>query len=207
MKDVQDSLEGWIAGGSICADLKNHKDFLRPLYHHWEGRHTGRHAAAPHIKSYSRSAQQTAAYVVLTSANMSAAAWGSLQKNETQLAIRHYEMGILVLPSVTRRTRHMPAFTCTPHHPVYRHSDQRVPVVAKKEEGKAGKEERVQLWLPAMRGPREREGVLDDSVGFRVVCPLPYAVDSRPYEEAADEPWAWDVSHMEPDWAGRAVDP
>ena len=199
--DVKESLEGWIAGGSLCCDSRNHKDFLRPFYHHWDGHLTGRHHAAPHIKSYSRSLKRNAAYVLLTSANMSAAAWGGLQKNDMQLAIRHYEMGVLILPSLVRRRRHHPhsAFSCTPDYPIYRHSDQRVAV----EEGEENRKRKVQLWLPVMRDAkaRQRDGVVEDAGVYRVVCPLPYSVESRPYDAAA-EPWAWDVLYMEADWRG-----
>ena len=200
VSDVRDSIEGWIAGGSICCDSRNHKDFLRPLYHRWEGRATGRHEAAPHLKSYSRSAQQSAAFVLLTSANMSAAAWGALQKNDSQLAVRHYEMGVLIIPQLIQRRRTaQPAFSCTPDHPVYRHSDQRRPAREATEEAR-----KVQLWLPVMRGAKgaERDRGVNDPPVYRVVCPLPYAVDARPYE-ANDEPWAWDVNHTEFDHRGH----
>jgi len=40
------------------------------------------------------------AWHMITSANMSKAAWGSLQKNNSQLMIRSYELGILVWPSL-----------------------------------------------------------------------------------------------------------
>ena len=203
MRDVKESLEGWIAGGSICCDSRNHKDFLRPLYHHWDGRLTGRHRAAPHLKSYSRSLHHNAAFVLLTSANMSAAAWGGLQKNDMQLAIRHYEMGILVLPSLlTRRRRHPhAAFSCTPDYPVYRHSDQRVML---HEEEKEAKRRKVQLLLPVMRDEkaRQRDGVVEDAAVYRVVCPLPYEVEARAYDATA-EPWAWDVDHRDKDWRGE----
>ncbi len=38
--------------------------------------------------------------MVVTSHNLSKAAWGALQKNETQLYIMHYELGVLLLPSL-----------------------------------------------------------------------------------------------------------
>lgn len=80
LTDVRDSIEGWMAGASLCCDTKNLNVTVRPLLHRWDGRASGRHQAAPHIKSYSRASGQQAAYVIVTSANMSAAAWGTLQK-------------------------------------------------------------------------------------------------------------------------------
>ena len=43
---------------------------------------------------------QKIAYLVVTSHNLSKAAWGALQKNETQLYIMHFELGVLLLPSL-----------------------------------------------------------------------------------------------------------
>ena len=37
--------------------------------------------------------------VCLTSANLSKAAWGALQKGDSQLMIRNFEIGVLFLPS------------------------------------------------------------------------------------------------------------
>ena len=36
--------------------------------------------------------------LVIFSANLSKAAWGTLEKNESQLMIRSYEIGVLFLP-------------------------------------------------------------------------------------------------------------
>lgn len=54
----------------------------------------------PHIKTYTRvsSDLQHTQYFLLSSANLSKAAWGCLQKDGSQLFIRSYELGILLLP-------------------------------------------------------------------------------------------------------------
>ena len=36
--------------------------------------------------------------LIITSANLSKAAWGALEKNGSQLMIRSYEIGVLFLP-------------------------------------------------------------------------------------------------------------
>lgn len=36
---------------------------------------------------------------ILHSANLSKAAWGALEKNNTQMMVRSYELGVLYLPS------------------------------------------------------------------------------------------------------------
>jgi len=41
--------------------------------------------------------------VCLTSSNLSKAAWGELQKGQSQLMIRNYELGVLFLPSKIRK--------------------------------------------------------------------------------------------------------
>lgn len=54
----------------------------------------------PHIKTYTRVSpdQKKAQYFMLTSSNLSKAAWGQLQKQGMQLFIRSYEAGVLWLP-------------------------------------------------------------------------------------------------------------
>lgn len=44
---------------------------------------------------------------VCPSANLSKAAWGALEKNNTQVMVRSYELGVLYVPSVFVRTTHM----------------------------------------------------------------------------------------------------
>lgn len=55
----------------------------------------------PHIKTFARySTDFTKCYwFLLTSANLSKAAWGKFEKNETQMFIMSYEIGVLFLPS------------------------------------------------------------------------------------------------------------
>ncbi|KAK1944813.1 Tyrosyl-DNA phosphodiesterase 1 [Phytophthora citrophthora] len=57
----------------------------------------------PHIKSYARfnpndDKAGELDWAILTSSNLSKAAWGSLQKNKTQFMIRSYELGVMFLP-------------------------------------------------------------------------------------------------------------
>lgn len=40
------------------------------------------------------------AWLLLTSSNLSKAAWGALQKKDKQLMIRSYELGILTFPEL-----------------------------------------------------------------------------------------------------------
>jgi len=103
--NVRCSLEGYPAGASLpySAATALKQPWLQQFLHCWVADHTGRSEASPHIKSYMRiSPFQTnfrAAWFLLTSANLSKAAWGALEKNGSQLAIKSYELGVLFLPS------------------------------------------------------------------------------------------------------------
>lgn len=82
----------------------------------WAGRAGGRERAMPHYKSYTRlrvnkditsnssendrEARASIAWHLVTSANLSRAAWGDMQKNGSQLHIRHYELGVLIYPDL-----------------------------------------------------------------------------------------------------------
>ncbi|KAJ2959550.1 hypothetical protein NQZ79_g4983 [Umbelopsis isabellina] len=82
----------------------------------WAGKVGGRERAMPHYKSYTRmrinkditsdssendkDARASIAWHLVTSANLSRAAWGDMQKNGSQLHIRHYELGVLIYPDL-----------------------------------------------------------------------------------------------------------
>lgn len=55
----------------------------------------------PHIKTYMRASPDFTqlAWFLVTSANLSKAAWGALEKNNTQVMVRSYELGVLYVPS------------------------------------------------------------------------------------------------------------
>ncbi|KAL3671324.1 hypothetical protein V7S43_003254 [Phytophthora oleae] len=102
--DVQNSLEGWNSGRSIPCPLKNMKPFLHKYLRKWAPPpDLHRQNAMPHTKSYARfnpndDKAGELDWAIVTSSNLSKAAWGSLQKNETQFMIRSYELGVMFLP-------------------------------------------------------------------------------------------------------------
>ena len=53
-------------------------------------------------------------WFLLTSANLSQAAWGVGEKSNTQLYIKSYEIGVLYIPQRIKTTKRM--FSCTPSH-------------------------------------------------------------------------------------------
>lgn len=75
--------------------------------------HAGRGRVMPHIKTFLRHRGNDVAWCLLTSANLSKAAWGSLQRNDTQLMVRSYELGVLFLPSLVARYGLGGQFSCT----------------------------------------------------------------------------------------------
>ncbi|KFQ80408.1 Tyrosyl-DNA phosphodiesterase 1 [Phaethon lepturus] len=103
VNNVRQSLEGYPAGGSLPYSIQTAQKqlWLHSYFHIWSAEISGRSHAIPHIKTYMRPSPdfQKIAWFLVTSANLSKAAWGALEKNGTQLMIRSYELGVLFLPS------------------------------------------------------------------------------------------------------------
>lgn len=55
-------------------------------------------------------------WFLLTSSNLSQAAWGVSEKSGSQLYIKSFEIGVLFLPSRIRTVKRL--FSCTPSHPI-----------------------------------------------------------------------------------------
>ncbi|KAI8329710.1 tyrosyl-DNA phosphodiesterase I [Chlamydoabsidia padenii] len=72
----------------------------------WTSYTVGRHYLMPHIKTFTRiyldsnTNKYALAWFLLTSHNLSRAAWGDLQVNDTQLYIKSYELGVFLAPSL-----------------------------------------------------------------------------------------------------------
>lgn len=103
VEDVRTSLEGYPAGGSLPYSIQTAQKqlWLHSYFHRWKADTTGRSHAMPHIKTYMRASPDFTelAWFCITSANLSKAAWGALEKNNTQIMVRSYELGVLFLPS------------------------------------------------------------------------------------------------------------
>lgn len=100
--NVRTSLEGYPAGASIpySIHVAKKQQYLHTFFHHWKSNFRGRNRAMPHIKTYGRPSPSSKemAWFLVTSANLSKAAWGGLEKNGSQLMIRSYEIGVLFTP-------------------------------------------------------------------------------------------------------------
>ncbi|KAG6972586.1 hypothetical protein JG687_00001387 [Phytophthora cactorum] len=90
----------------IC---QNMKPFLHKYLRKWmPPSELHRQNAMPHTKSYARfnPSDDKAGeldWAIVTSSNLSKAAWGALQKNKTQFMIRSYELGVMFLPPLLGR--------------------------------------------------------------------------------------------------------
>ncbi|KAM1883945.1 hypothetical protein ACFX13_005245 [Malus domestica] len=185
VEDVRCSLEGYAAGNAIPSPLKNvEKDFLKKYWAKWRASHTGRCRAMPHIKTFARYNGQELAWFLLTSANLSKAAWGALQKNNSQLMIRSYELGILFLP---RKTCSF-GFSCTSNG-----------VPSKDKSGRSETSEASRTTLVTLNWQGNRN---TDSSSEVIKLPVPYELPPQPYT-VEDVPWSWDRQYNKKDVYGQ----
>ncbi|CAI5448701.1 unnamed protein product [Caenorhabditis angaria] len=98
VENVRESCEGYEAGCSLPYRNETHKkqEWLGSLFCKWRSENAKRSKAMPHCKSYVKLVDGEIEWQVVTSANLSKAAWGEFQKNNTQLCIRSYEIGVLI---------------------------------------------------------------------------------------------------------------
>ncbi|XP_052743540.1 probable tyrosyl-DNA phosphodiesterase isoform X3 [Bicyclus anynana] len=103
LQNVQRSHDGLLGGGCLPYARAAHdkQRWLLDYLYQWRAEATGRSRAMPHIKSYVRARDSRAAFYLLTSANVSKAAWGARTKRDNALRLLSYEAGVLLLPRVT----------------------------------------------------------------------------------------------------------
>ena len=82
-------MDGLLGGGCLPYRKNVHEKqtWLRDYLHQWKSEKWSRNRAMPHIKTYAQVQDKKAAYVLLTSANLSKAAWGKLNKAGDKLHI------------------------------------------------------------------------------------------------------------------------
>ncbi len=101
-KDVMGSYDSIAGGGCLPYSMKTHQKqpWLEEFLHHWRCSSRDRNRAMPHIKTYTRLDPEgrRAAFLLLTSANLSKAAWGTVNKAGDSMQIQSYEAGVLFLP-------------------------------------------------------------------------------------------------------------
>ena len=99
-KNVFRSLDGVFGGGCLPYRRQVHAKqvWLRHYFNQWKSDKFERTKVPPHIKTYAQIQDGKAAFILLTSANLSKAAWGKLTKNRDKFLIMSYEAGVLLLP-------------------------------------------------------------------------------------------------------------
>ena len=264
--EVRASLLGYAAGGSIPGNTKNlAKPHVAARLHAWrapgeemsnpEEKKTiragagsnphpyGRARAVPHIKTFARYARMrtgagpaTLAWVFLGSHNLSGAAWGKFEKNETQLNVLSYELGVLLAPALVGPTTKKPPFCAVaaslsaPSSSAASFSSARFlclagarPRRAVGAPGQVADDEEpaepevvqfrhagsVREWSRTKRrneADATENVASEDDAADFVVAPLPYPVPPRRYGPA-DAPWTVDTVHAEPDCFGRTWPP
>jgi tyrosyl-DNA phosphodiesterase-1 len=110
VEDVAESLNGYASGVAIhfkrqTEHQKRQLDYLRPMLHRWSALEAGRQRCAPHIKTYFKVEVQEEGgnklgWFLLTSANLSKHAWGTVNKQKKNLYIQSWECGVLIHPAM-----------------------------------------------------------------------------------------------------------
>lgn len=89
-------------------EINQRQLWLKEYLYQWRSDCRYRSKAMPHIKTYARWSEKKLFWFILTSANLSRAAWGSLSKSKTSpsLRINNFEAGVLFLPKFISNTRY-----------------------------------------------------------------------------------------------------
>uniref|UniRef100_A0A182P8G8 PBZ-type domain-containing protein n=1 Tax=Anopheles epiroticus TaxID=199890 RepID=A0A182P8G8_9DIPT len=103
--NVRQSHDGLMGGGCLPYVRSTHvkQEWLKDYLQQWCSRARHRNKAMPHIKTYCRWSHRGLYWFLLTSANLSKAAWGVYNKTgrfEKPLRINSYEAGVLFLPKL-----------------------------------------------------------------------------------------------------------
>jgi len=102
LSNVRASFDGIDGGGCLPYSRDTHakQPWLQNMMYQWKSDSRQRTRAMPHIKTYCRiSPDRTKlAWFLLTSANLSKAAWGKLNKARDRLNLMSWEAGVLFLP-------------------------------------------------------------------------------------------------------------
>lgn len=212
--NVAASLDGYVSGGSIHTKAQSPAHLkqittLRKSLCQWTrgtqaGSHAGRDTAAPHIKTYVRFATKPTAknpqpdveWALLTSANLSTQAWGTIREKkdkEKEVVVQSFEIGVLVWPELFAEDFDAPEQEDEVDGAPRRKnlSFRMVPVFDKD--------------MPSPDGGSSQEStttgleqVSNTLVGLR----LPYDLPVTPYNDA-DLPWSPQGSYDMPDRHGR----
>ncbi|KAG5326511.1 TYDP1 phosphodiesterase, partial [Acromyrmex heyeri] len=105
---------------TYSVEIHSKQQWVEQYLYQWKAKETGRDCAMPCIKSYTRISPDSkrVPWFLLTSANLSKAAWGSIKRYEGY-SIGNYEAGVLFIPKV---------ITGTATFPIGKEEDAAVPI-------------------------------------------------------------------------------
>eukprot|EP00592_Proboscia_alata_P002683 CAMPEP_0194370144 /NCGR_PEP_ID=MMETSP0174-20130528/18452_1 /TAXON_ID=216777 /ORGANISM="Proboscia alata, Strain PI-D3" /LENGTH=756 /DNA_ID=CAMNT_0039147445 /DNA_START=28 /DNA_END=2298 /DNA_ORIENTATION=- len=206
-KDIRDSIEGYRGGNSVPARAKNvKKSFLRPLYSKWTSSSTTninnpyhQPQNVPHIKTYymlSNDSSNELEWFVLTSHNLSKAAWGEVQKGKYGFCFKilSWELGVYCASSLLNFGK--TSFSI----PTLVSANESFPFPIKHDLVT----EKCDSSTSKSRQPRRL--VISSGVGNLseedVEIPLPYTSRPQSYHYK-DDPWAVDLQYSSCDSFGR----
>ncbi|OQV07066.1 hypothetical protein CLAIMM_11552 [Cladophialophora immunda] len=215
-QNVATSLDGYASGGSIhtkaqsAAHLKQIAA-LRSSLCQWtkgstEETRAGRDEAAPHIKTYvcfankptTKNPCPEVTWALLTSANLSQQAWGTLRAKEKEIVVQSYEIGVLVWPELFAERFEAEVASETDEDDADRDNNGAV---------KRNDSEKMKM-IPVFgkdipQPPHTLDATAESSgpetlVGLRI----PYDLPLTPYEKS-DMPWSPQGVYEQPDRWGR----
>jgi tyrosyl-DNA phosphodiesterase-1 len=156
------------------------------------------HSEAPHEAKFELE------WFLLTSANLSQAAWGVLQRDATMLYIKSYEMGVLFLPGVVATNYRR--FSCSPNHPLLGVTDDEY-MDKSNRRGSAHSlcDAAMKRFVPLSQslGKSETDEISQLYHEEFLHFPIPYELVAPPYTTGTDIPWVWNKPYFKPDIFGR----
>ncbi|OAL26090.1 hypothetical protein AYO20_10224 [Fonsecaea nubica] len=211
--NVAASLDGYASGGSIhtkaqsAAHLKQITGLRRSLCQWTRGSikdaRAGRDEAAPHIKTYVCFASKPTTtkprpevkWALLTSANLSQQAWGTLRVKDKEIVVQSYEIGVLVWPELFAENFDAEGLSETDEHGAV---------------GEETSDARKIKMIPMFGGdtpqhpPHTSDDVAEAPPGPETLVGLriPYDLPLTPYEDG-DMPWSPQGVYEQPDRWGR----
>jgi tyrosyl-DNA phosphodiesterase-1 len=137
-------------------------------------------------------------WFVLTSANLSQAAWGVHEKGVKQIYVKSFEMGVLFLPNKIKTLSR--SFSCTPYHPLLGVDPDKLLIKEEPVKHESGKKKETSLFYADLHN--ESHELSDNSPS--IICfPIPFVIPPPRYVENVDYPWVWDYPFQTPDVHGR----
>jgi tyrosyl-DNA phosphodiesterase 1 len=152
----------------------------------------------PHMKCYFQCDANALpsvkmSWFLLTSANLSQAAWGKAERNGQQLYVKSYEMGILFVPDRLRSTHR--TFSLSPLHPILGLDDY------VEEEDRGMKPMAVRFVVEAHHN---RSAVNYENDELCIAFPIPFRIPAIRYSDSVQEqPWLGDHHYLLPDRLGN----